>query len=212
MAASKQTEQKKYHHGDLKQALLDETARILREEGESALSLRSLAANLGVSRTAPYNHFENKEALLSAVAEEGFRRFERSMDAARKKYRGSDGQELVRIMVQAYLNFALKNPEYYDLMYGKKSWSGGKASESLVTTARRTMRNDVEKLKRIQEQGLISQDLDVANFGRIFWGTLHGISRLSLDGVYSDPVSLKKLCNSTADMLWQQLDPSNQKQ
>ncbi len=46
-------EQKSYHHGDLKQALLDETARILREEGESALSLRRLASNLGDSRTAP---------------------------------------------------------------------------------------------------------------------------------------------------------------
>lgn len=44
-----------YHHGDLKRALLDETARILREEGEDALSLRRLASKLGVSRTAPYN-------------------------------------------------------------------------------------------------------------------------------------------------------------
>ena len=64
MAKSSVAGQKSYHHGDLKQALLEETARILREEGESALSLRRLASNLGVSRTAPYNHFENKECEL----------------------------------------------------------------------------------------------------------------------------------------------------
>ena len=84
MAKQAKSGQKNYHHGDLKQALLEETARILREEGESALSLRRLASNLGVSRTAPYNHFENKEALLSAVAEEGFKRYEQAMRAARQ--------------------------------------------------------------------------------------------------------------------------------
>ena len=55
-----------YHHGDLKQALLDETARILREEGEDALSLRYLATRLGVSRTAPYNHYSKRKGRKSA--------------------------------------------------------------------------------------------------------------------------------------------------
>ena len=209
MAKRSVSEHNNYHHGDLKQALLDETALILREEGESALSLRRLAANLGVSRTAPYNHFENKEALLSAVAEEGFRRYEKAMRAVRHKHRDSTGNEMLRAHVQAYLNFALKNREYYDLMYSRKSWAVGTTTESLATAARHTLRSDIERMQRAQDKGQISQDLDVADFGRIFWGTLHGISRLSLDGVYSDPVSLKKLCNNTADMLWQQLDPSN---
>jgi AcrR family transcriptional regulator len=200
--------EKSYHHGNLKQALLDETARILREEGESALSLRRLASNLDVSRTAPYNHFENKEALLSAVAEEGFRRFEKAMKTVRHKHRDSTGPEFFRAMVQAYLNFALKNQEYYDLMFSRNSWSGGSTSKSLATTARQTLRKDIERLKTAQEQGLIASDVDVAEFIRIYWGTLHGISRLSLDGVYSDPVSLKKFCNATADMLWRQLDPA----
>ena len=66
-------------------------------------------------------------------------------------------------------------------------------------------------MKRAQAEGLISQDVDVAEFARIYWGTLHGISRLTLDGVYSDPTSLKKFCNSTADMLWRQLDPAEER-
>lgn len=73
MTASNQ--KSSYHHGDLKCALLDESASILREEGEGALFLWRLGANRGMSRTAPYNHFKNKEALLSAVAEEIFSRY-----------------------------------------------------------------------------------------------------------------------------------------
>lgn len=208
MAKQSAPDEKNYHHGDLKQALLDETARILREEGEASLSLRRLASNLGVSRTAPYNHFKNKEALLSAVAEEGFRRYEKAMRTARRKHRDGPGNELTRAIVQAYVNFALKNQEYYDLMYSRKSWRPGGTVESLAATARKTLRSDIERLERAQERGLVSPDLDAAEFTRMFWGTLHGISRLSLDGVYSDPASLKKLCITTADMFWQQLDPA----
>lgn len=208
MAKQSSSASKKYHHGDLKQALLDETARILRDEGESALSLRRLASNLDVSRTAPYNHFQNKDALLSAVAEEGFRRFEAAMQASRLKHRASTGNEMIRALVQTYLKFALNNPEYYDLMYGRKSWHGSAQTESLATTARKILRQDIERLERAQNRGLVSADLDVVYFERFFWGALHGISRLCLDGVYSDRVSIKKLCENTADMLWQLMDPS----
>ena len=208
MPKQSSSEEKKYHHGDLKPALLDETARILREEGESALSLRRLASNLGVSRTAPYNHFDNKDALLSAVAEEGFRRFEKAMKDARRRHRDSTGSETVRALVKSYLKFALNNPEYYDLMYGRKAWHGGAQTESLATTARKVMRQDIERLKRLQDKGLISAEVDVVYYERIFWGTMHGISRLCLDGVYSDRVSIKTLCDNTADMLWRLLDPS----
>ena len=202
------SEEKKYHHGDLKHALLNETARILAVEGESALSLRRLASNLGVSRTAPYNHFENKDALLAAVAEEGFRRFETAMKAVRQKHRKSTGNEMTRALVSTYLNFALNNPQYYDLMYGRKSWHGRSQTESLAITARKILREDIERLARAKERGLVSPDVDPVYFERIMWGTLHGISRLCLDGIYSDRLSIKKLCDNTADMLWQILDPS----
>ena len=149
-------EQKSYHHGDLKQALLDETARILREEGETALSLRRLASNLGVSRTAPYNHFKNKDALLSAVAEEGFRRFDEAMRAVRRRHRNSTGNDFFRAMVQAYVKFALSNQEYYDLMYSSKSWREGATNGNLATAARQTLRKDIERMKRAQDEGLIS--------------------------------------------------------
>ncbi|AQA20352.1 hypothetical protein BST95_16230 [Halioglobus japonicus] len=187
---------------------MDETARILREEGESALSLRALAANLGVSRTAPYNHFENKQSLLCAIAEEGFARFNQTMQDVRDKHRGQGGEVLTRALVRAYLDFARNNQEYYDLMYGSDFWRSGKLTPTLKSTARGVLRQDIERLKRGQQRGLIAAEVDAVQFSQMYWGTLHGISRLLLDGVFTDTTSLKKLCDSTAAMLWQQLDPT----
>ena len=211
MGKSPTSEVRKYHHGGLKQVLLEETARILREEGEAALSLRRLASNLGVSRTAPYNHFKNKDALLAGVAEEGFRKFERAMRKVRRKHQDSPGQQFFRAVVNAYVNFALKNQEYYALMYSSKSWGTDKPEESLLSTARQTLLDDIARMKRAQDEGRIAKQVDVTEFCRIYWGTLHGISRLTLDGIYANATIRRKLCNSTADMLWQQLDPAQEK-
>ena len=64
---------KAYHHGDLRQVLLDQAAALLRDEGETGLSMRALAGRAGVSRTAPYHHFRDKRELLCAIAEEEYR-------------------------------------------------------------------------------------------------------------------------------------------
>ena len=76
------TQPGRYHHGDLHAALLREAAVLLREQGVEGLSLRRLAERAGVSRTAPYHHFTDKNALLCALAEDGFRRLARLMAEA----------------------------------------------------------------------------------------------------------------------------------
>ena len=58
-----------------------------------------------------------------------------------------------------------------------------------------------------QERGQTKAGLDVLRFVQVYWGTLHAIRRVLLDGVYTDSASVKQLCDATADMLWQQLDP-----
>ena len=76
MSKAPATDKKAYHHGDLRKALLDEAARLLREEGEAGLSMRKLAGHAGVSRTAAYQNFKDKQELLCAIAEEGFRLYQ----------------------------------------------------------------------------------------------------------------------------------------
>src|SRR5687768_10556330 len=71
-----------YHHGNLRQALLDQAARIIRKEGDERLTLRGVAADLRVSRTALYRHFHDKDALLAAVATDGFRSFRAALASA----------------------------------------------------------------------------------------------------------------------------------
>ncbi|WP_240500218.1 TetR/AcrR family transcriptional regulator [Halioglobus japonicus] len=112
------TEKTRYHHGDLRRSLLDAAAELLREEGEAGLSMRQLAARVGVSRTAPYHHFKDKQELLCAIAEEGFRRYIEvlSLDA------GNLSEQRLQRFVREYLDFALDNVEYYDLMFGSRLW------------------------------------------------------------------------------------------
>ncbi|MEM9256775.1 MAG: TetR/AcrR family transcriptional regulator [Pseudomonadota bacterium] len=203
------TDRERYHHGDLKRALLRETVSILREDGEQGLSFRKLAANLGVSRTAPYNHFENKDGLLAAVAEDGFRLFNDTMQATRARYKNSDGLSLTRAMVKSYVDFARDNQEYYNLMYGRQTWRSGEPAPEVAKVARATLRSDIDLLRGAQSRGLIAEDVDVVQYAQMYWGTLHGISRLIIDGVYTKTASVSKLCDSTAQMLWRQIDPTN---
>ncbi|MCB1703612.1 MAG: TetR/AcrR family transcriptional regulator [Halioglobus sp.] len=205
MATTRVSNKTTYHHGDLKAVLLDETARILRDEGESALSLRRLAANVGVSRTAPYHHFKDKQSLLSAVAEEGFIRFNHTMQAVLEQGRGKGGERVMREYVNAYVDFAVNNSEYYDLMYGSQLWRSDSLASSLLSSARSTLRAEVERLQALQARGLISQTLDPLRFTQVAWGMLHGISRLLVDGIYTDAASASSICETAAGMLWQQL-------
>ncbi|GAB6041571.1 TetR/AcrR family transcriptional regulator [Endothiovibrio diazotrophicus] len=104
-----------YHHGNLRQALLDEARKLIREEGAGALTLRDLGQRLGVSRTAPYRHFKDRKALLSAVAEERARVFGATLREARE----GEGNALarLRVMGRAYLGFARQDPSGYRLMF-----------------------------------------------------------------------------------------------
>jgi len=101
-----------YHHGNLKQALLDRAAEVIADQGIEALSLRGLARDVGVSHAAPARHFRDKKALLSALATEGYLRFSAYVtDAAEKA--GSDPVTRYNAMGRSVIRFALTYPAYY---------------------------------------------------------------------------------------------------
>jgi AcrR family transcriptional regulator len=104
-----------YHHGDLRRALIDAARRLLENEGPTALSLRAVAREAGVSPAAPYHHFKDKGELLDAVAHEGWDMLNDLMTQARAKQ--SSVRDKLTALGVAYVMFARENPALYRVMY-----------------------------------------------------------------------------------------------
>ncbi|WP_439135953.1 TetR/AcrR family transcriptional regulator [Pseudomaricurvus sp.] len=195
-----------YHHGDLRQVLMDEAAKMIRTDGEHAFSMRKLAAQVGVSRTAPYHHFEDKQALLCAIAEEGFRRFQLfDVSVAQDPETGLIAFEVLQGFVDRYVRFALDNAEYYDLMFGGHLWKNQQLTESLTREAHTSFRRYVEGIRRWQDQGLILKSIDPLRYAQVSWSTLHGMSRLLIDGIYVDEAAIEPVSHNAAMMFWAEL-------
>lgn len=101
----------RYHHGDLPAVLLQTAGKILEKEGLDAVTVRSLTRRTGVSRAAPYRHFRHREALLAALAAEGYAMLGR----AQREAAAAGG---LRAMGEAYVRFALRHPQRFRLMFG----------------------------------------------------------------------------------------------
>ncbi|AQQ69061.1 TetR family transcriptional regulator [Microbulbifer agarilyticus] len=196
-----------YHHGDLRQALVSEAVRIIREEGEKALSMRKLALNIGVSRTASYHYFADKQALLCAIAEEGFRRYNAMLSEVHENGQRPPSAESMRDFVRGYVQFATEQTEYYDLMFGGHIWESGTSTDSLRKESHNSFRNYVSNVRNWKEQGLISDKVDALRFSQVSWSTLHGISRLIIDGIYADSAAIEPICQNAAEMFWRELAP-----
>ena len=197
-----------YHHGDLRAQLLDVAARLLREEGEAGLSMRRLAQELGVSRTAPYHHFSDKHSLLCGIAEAGFRRFRDVCCAPALWQPPTFGEAALLEFARQYTAFALSHAEYYDLMFGGKLWKSSAPTDSLKTESYAAFRDFVGHIRSLQAQGAIAADLDALRFAQLSWSTLHGMSRLLIDGIYLDAATVDEMSATAAAMLWRQCRPA----
>jgi len=114
MSQSPSTKKKtRYHHGDLRQALLDEGSKMLEEVGIDGISLRGLARRLGVSHAAPAHHFRDRDTLLAELAADGFVTLHQALEAAM-----TDGHKPWVAAGQAYVDVALLKPETFKLMFG----------------------------------------------------------------------------------------------
>jgi len=106
---------KSYHHGNLKQELIDCACRLCERDGYTKLSIRTLAKESGVSQTAPYRHFETKEALYASVAQDGFNKLSKAIHVNVDKK--VTKKQIVDMAIK-YIEFGLKNANTYDLMFG----------------------------------------------------------------------------------------------
>jgi len=166
----------RYHHGDLRRALLDEGLRTIQHDGVEALTLRTIALRLGVSRTALYRHFADKRALLSAVATEGFR----LLTARLTEAWGSGGVRGFNAMGAAYIRFAMANPAHYRVMFGGFVDEGPR-DEDLMRESTAAFQALVDAIVALQKEGAVRKD-DPQQLAQFIWAAVHGVSMLIVDG------------------------------
>lgn len=167
-----------YHHGDLRRALIDEALRTIDKHGVEGLTLRAVGESLGVSRTALYRHFADKQALLAAVACEGFRTLRLVLvEAWEQNGRGTAGFDA---MGDAYLQFAVTHPSHYRVMFGRFVESCARDPE-LIEESSAAFRALVDALIEQQRRRLVRND-DPTMLARFIWAITHGISMLVIDG------------------------------
>ncbi|MBN2049785.1 MAG: TetR/AcrR family transcriptional regulator [Spirochaetales bacterium] len=170
---------KQYHHGDLKEALITAGLAILAEGGAEALSLRETARRAGVSHSAPYRHFQNKEQLIGAIAAEGFRRLTKALSDAIALGGGRFHEEL-RLSGRAYVEFALNNPEHLKVMFSIKRFVPGHdcihGVEDLDAFAR-----IAGVFERAQAEGIIPTDQPPPALALLAWAQVHGMSHILIE-------------------------------
>lgn len=169
---------KPYHHGDLRQALLVESERILEKEGIQALTLRAAARAAGVSHAAPTNHFVDITGLLSELAAEGFSRLNVALAAA---IQGSSGEPRAALaaMGRAYVEFARLHPGLFTLMVRGERLDFQRPGLKKSVAATRTLLRDAVAAKSVAQE---LSPLHMAAQVTALWAIAHGYAVLMLEG------------------------------
>ncbi len=170
------TPKRAYHHGDLRQSLMDAACRHMREEGVEQLSLRGLAREVGVSQTAPYRHFESKNALFAAIATWGFELMAEHLRQARDQHAEDVEEAFVEIGV-AYVEWALQNPEKYQLFFDSSLVDFSEYIE-LQIAGTQAFEVLLGLVRRGQEEGVFADHMSAEALAGATWSSVHGMTSL----------------------------------
>ncbi|KAA1176107.1 TetR/AcrR family transcriptional regulator [Marinobacter salinexigens] len=195
------TATKPYHHGELRPALVAAANAIIRESGIEKLSMRRLADQVGVSRTAPYHHFKDKNALLCAIAEMGFEEQNQMTREILDDPEDNNNEAVFARWVRAYIRFAHENPETYDLMFGREIWKGGTPTPSLQAISKTSFRLWVDLVAKMQQRGVLPGSHSALRTAQASWAALHGMARLLIDGIYVQREDLEEIAETVVDLL-----------
>jgi AcrR family transcriptional regulator len=169
---------KSYHHGNLKETLLDAAIQLISETGPAGFTLREVARRAGVSHNAPYRHFRDRDDLMATVANEGFRELTHAMSRAARDKPGS--RERLKFAGLAYVTFALRRPEHFTVMFDSPTAikTEQPASAQAAEQAFGALLNFVQSC---QDEGQLPAG-DPNEFALLAWSMVHGIAKLAIAG------------------------------
>ena len=179
-----------YHHGDLKNALIQAGIEILAKEGLKGLSLRGVAKQVGVSHTAPYAHFTDKQALVAAISTAGYKKLYRQLSSIDQDFSDDPLIKLVEV-AWCYVQFAIKDSAHF-----KITFSGVIEKEkdypAFVEISQSSFDFIIDIVRACQSEGILP-DSPIELLAVNIWGSIHGFATLLIE----DQLSHKVLENYT---------------
>lgn len=177
MAATTTRTKRRYHHGDLRAALIDAAVAMAESEGLDAITTRALARKVGVSHAAPARHFPDRRALLAAIAAAAYDRFGRALEVAGKSAAGADS---LTAMGRAYVRFGVDHPALLGIMFSQQLGDLDPWPPELVETADRAYRALESGVCAALGPGAASETISLGAFTA--WSFVHGAVTLYRDG------------------------------
>ena len=194
---------KPYHHGDLRNALIQAGLELLAGGGAQELDLRKVARRAGVSHAAPYRHFADKQALVAAINEEGFHLLAERIRSSLREVSDEPVEQLLGVAL-AYVRFAQENPWLMREMFSGITIER-ETFESLHTASKSVYRLYAEVIRSGQERGKIV-DGDPTALAGVLWSVLHGLAMLIIENQmrpYADgPEGTERVTRYTIQVLY----------
>ncbi len=177
-------ERETYHHGDLRQALIEAALTLISEKNVESISLRDVARRVGVSHAAPYRHFADKNTLLAAVATEGFQLLHDALEEAAHNVPDHPLKQLQDIGI-AYVHFALSHSSHYRLMFGAYQTTVSQQPDNLAEAVDNAFMVLVNVIIQGQKVGVMRAN-DPRQLAQAAWALVHGLAMLLMDGQISE--------------------------
>jgi AcrR family transcriptional regulator len=192
-----------YHHGDLRNALVQAGLELLAEGGAQELDLRKVARRAGVSHAAPYRHFADKQALIAAINEQGFHLLADQIRSTLREVSDEPVEQLLGVAL-AYVRFAQENPWLIREMFSGITIKR-ETFQSLHMASKSVYRLYAEVIRNGQERGKLV-DGDPTALAAVLWSVLHGLAMLIIENQmspYADgPEGAERVTHYTIEVIY----------
>ena len=168
-------EKKTYHHGSLRETVLEISKKLIEEKGIHDFSLREVARLAGVSRTAPYRHFPDKESVLLAIAEEAYAKVTDAMQIVVQRS-GDKPVIAVQELIVIYVKFMVESKRHFEFLFG--SFIRDKVYRQRLMMAREKMAATIDEMVRRTRMMKGDSALQVKIMGAGTWALMHGVASL----------------------------------